>query len=270
MITFICSLLILVAGYFIYGRYIERVFEPDHTKETPAYTKNDGIDYVPMSGKKIFLIQFLNIAGLGPIFGAIMGAMYGPVVFLWIVFGTLICGAVHDYLSAIISVRSGGKSLPELIAAQLGMPAGILMRIVTTVLMVLVGAVFLSGPANLLVNMTDGFLSYKWWIVIIFLYYILATLFPVDKIIGRIYPVFGFALLFMAIGIMCAIFWKKAPVPELFSNFSNMNPNAEKFPIFPMLFITVACGAISGFHATQSPLMARCIKTEKDGRKIFF
>ncbi|MDO5571493.1 MAG: carbon starvation protein A [Bacteroidales bacterium] len=270
MITFIVCLLILVVGYFVYGRYIENVFGPDKERKTPAFTKTDGVDYVPMSGKKIFLIQFLNIAGLGPIFGAIMGAMYGPVVFLWIVFGTLICGAVHDYLAAMISVRSGGKSLPELIASELGTTAGVVMRFVTTILMVLVGAVFLSGPANLLVSMTGGFLAYKWWIAIIFIYYVVATLFPVDKIIGRIYPIFGFALLFMAFGIMGAIIIKGAPVPELFSNFGNLNPNPDKFPVFPMLFITVACGAISGFHATQSPLMARCIKNEKDGRKVFF
>ena len=183
-------------------------------------------------------------------------------------FGTLFCGAVHDYLSAMMSLRSQGKSLPELIAANLGTTAGVVMRVITIVLMVLVGAVFLSGPAGLLTKMTGGFLSNTWWIVIIFCYYILATLFPVDKIIGKVYPVFGFALLFMAVGIFIAILWHNAPVPELFDNFGNMHPG--RLPVFPMLFITVACGAISGFHATQSPLMARCIKTEADGRKVFF
>ncbi|MEG2946946.1 MAG: carbon starvation protein A [Bacteroidales bacterium] len=270
MITFILSLLILVAGYFLYGKYVEKVFTPNNERQTPALSRPDGVDYVPLSSRKIFLIQFLNIAGLGPIFGAIMGAMHGPVVFLWIVFGTLLCGAVHDFLSAMMSLRNEGKSLPELIANELGTSAGVVMRLLTTVLMVLVGAVFLSGPAGLLTSMTGGLLSNGGWIILIFAYYVLATLFPVDKIIGRIYPVFGFALLFMALGIMGAIFWFKAPVPELFDHFRNMNPDTEKFPVFPMLFITVACGAISGFHATQSPLMARCIKTERDGRKVFF
>lgn len=270
MITFILAILTLITGYFLYGKYIESVFGPDDEKTTPAIRRPDGVDYVPLSTSRIFLIQFLNIAGLGPIFGAIMGAMYGPVVFLWIVLGTLLAGAVHDYLSGMMSLRSDGTSLPELIAAHLGSTAGVVMRIMTTLLMVLVGAVFLSGPANLLTTMTGGFLGTSWWIVIIFIYYILATLFPVDKIIGRIYPVFGFALLFMALGIFGAIVWHGAPVPELLPNLSNMNPDPERYPIFPMLFITVACGAISGFHATQSPLMARCIRSEKDGRRVFF
>ena len=270
MITFIVSLLILIGGYFLYGLYIEKIFKPEKDRVTPAISKPDGVDYVPLSTRKIFLIQFLNIAGLGPIFGAIMGAIYGPVVFLWIALGTLFCGAVHDYLSGMMSLRSDGRSLPELIANELGTTAGVVMRIITIVLMVLVGAVFLSGPASLLTSMTNGLLPVTGWIVIIFAYYILATLFPVDKIIGKIYPVFGFALLFMALGIMVAIFWNRPHMPELTDYFRNMNPAADKFPIFPMLFITVACGAISGFHATQSPLMARCIKTEKDGRRVFF
>ena len=268
MITFIISLIILISGYFVYGHYIEKVFSPDKNRKTPAITSADGVDYVPLSSKKIFLIQFLNIAGLGPIFGAIMGAMYGPVVFIWIVLGTLFCGAVHDYLSAMMSLRSNGKSLPELISNELGVTAGIVMRIITIVLMVLVGAVFLSGPASLLTSMTG--IDNLWWIIVIFAYYILATLFPVDKIIGKVYPIFGFALLCMAFGILIAIFINNNPMPELSDSFKNLNPNPEKYPIFPMLFITVACGAISGFHATQSPLMARCIKTEADGRKIFF
>jgi carbon starvation protein CstA len=270
MITFLVCLAILVGGYFLYGSYIERIFAPEASRETPAIAHPDGVDYVPLSSKKIFLIQFLNIAGLGPIFGAIMGAMYGPVVFLWITFGTLLCGAVHDFLSGMMSLRSDGKSLPELIARELGTTVGVVIRIITIVLMVLVGAVFLSGPAGLLASMTGVLPGYTGWVVLIFLYYVLATLFPIDKIIGRVYPVFGFALLFMAVGIMGAMLWHWAPVPELYDNFGNLNPQSEQFPVFPMLFITVACGAISGFHATQSPLMARCIKTEADGRKVFF
>ncbi len=268
MITFIVSLIILIGGYFIYGRYIEKVFSPDKNRKTPALTSTDGVDYVPLSSKKIFLIQFLNIAGLGPIFGAIMGAMYGPIVFLWIVLGTLFCGAVHDYLSAMMSLRSNGRSLPELISGELGKTIGLAVRIITIVLMVLVGAVFLSGPASLLSSMTG--IENLWWIILIFSYYVLATLFPVDKIIGKVYPIFGFALLFMAFGILIAIFVNNNPMPELYNSLNNMNPNPERYPVFPMLFITVACGAISGFHATQSPLMARCIKSESDSRKVFF
>ena len=270
MITFILSLTILVVGYFVYGKYVEGVFGPDTNRTTPAYDQTDGVDYVPLSTSKIFLIQFLNIAGLGPIFGAIMGAMYGPVVFIWIVLGTLLCGAVHDFLSAMMSVRDHGKSLPELIANELGGHTRTVLRILTTVLMILVGAVFLSGPAGLLTSMTDGLLSYTGWVVVIFAYYVIATLFPVDKIIGKIYPVFGLALLFMAIGIMVAMFYFQKDMPELTEHLGNMHAKPDSYPIFPMLFITVACGAISGFHGTQSPLMARCIKNEKDGRKVFF
>ena len=267
MITFLISLIVLIGGYFVYGKYIKKVFGPDKNRKTPAILSADGVDYVPLSSKKIFLIQFLTIAGLGPIFGAIMGAIYGPVVFIWNVLGTLMCGATHDYLAAMMSLRGNGKSLPELISNELGTTAGVVMRLITIVLMILVGAVFLSGPASLLTSMTS--IDNIWWLIIIFSYYILAPLIPVDKIIGKVYPIFGFALLFMAFSIFIAILLSRNPMPELTETFYNMNPNHEKFSIFPMLFITVACGAISGFHATQSPLMARCIKTEADGRKVF-
>jgi carbon starvation protein CstA len=257
--------------YFLYGKYMDRIFQTDNARPVPCVTHADGVDYVPLPTWKVFLIQFLNIAGLGPIFGAVMGAMYGPVVFLWIAFGTVFAGAVHDYFSGMISIRSGGKSLPEIIGRELGLTAKQVMRVFTVFLMILVGAVFVSGPADLLTTLTNGAVDYRIWIAVIFCYYIIATLFPIDKIIGKVYPVFGMALLFMAFGILVALFFHAGNMVELTpENMRNMHPNAGKLPLFPMLFITVACGAISGFHATQSPLMARCITTENDGRKVFF
>jgi carbon starvation protein CstA len=271
MITFLLALGFMTVMYFVYGKYVDRVFAPDKNRPTPAYTSADGVDYVPLSTKKIFLIQFLNIAGLGPIFGAIMGAMYGPVVFLWITLGTVFGGAVHDYFAGMISLRNKGKSLPEIIGDQLGLTAKQVMRVFTVALMILVGVVFVSGPADLLTKLTGGAIDYRIWVGLIFCYYIAATLFPVDKIIGKIYPVFGFALLFMAAGILVAMLWHPGNMAELtLSNLRNAHPQAENLPLFPMLFISVACGAISGFHATQSPLMARCLKNERDGRKVFF
>lgn len=270
MITFIISIVLLIGGYFIYGSLMERIFGAGNNK-TPAFTHADGVDYVPMSWGRVFLIQFLNIAGLGPIFGAIMGAVYGPVAFLWIVFGSIFGGAVHDYLSGMMSVRNAGMSLPEIAGKYMGTGFKQFMRAFTVVLMLLVGAVFMAGPAKLLANLTPEYLDYTFWIVVIFIYYVLATLLPIDKIIGKIYPLFGCALLFMALGIGISIIWNGAPVPEAIpSNLHNMNINPEKFPVFPMLFISIACGAISGFHATQSPLMARCLKNEKHGRRVFY
>lgn len=271
MITFSIALAFMIVMYFAYGKYVDRVFAPDPKRPTPARTLYDGVDYVPLSSRKIFLIQFLNIAGLGPIFGAIMGAMYGPVVFLWIALGTVFGGAVHDYLSGMISLRNDGKSLPEIIGDQLGLPVKQVMRIFTVILMILVGVVFVSGPADLLAKLTGGAVDYRIWIAVIFCYYIAATLFPIHTIIGRLYPVFGLALLFMAVGILAAMLCHPGDMPELtWANFGNQHPAAAQLPLFPMLFISVACGAISGFHATQSPLMARCLKNEKDGRKVFF
>ncbi|HCC52198.1 MAG TPA: carbon starvation protein A [Porphyromonadaceae bacterium] len=268
MITFIGCLLLLIAGYFIYGRFMERIFGADPNRSVPAYTQQDGVDYVPMSWWRVFLIQFLNIAGLGPIFGAIMGVMFGPAAFLWIVIGTIFGGAVHDYFSGMMSVREGGASLPELVGKQLGKYIKLFMRLFSLLLMILVGAVFVSGPAGLLAGMTPD-ISILVWTVIIFVYYMLATLLPIDKIIGRIYPVFGFALLFMAVGILFALFYNHAPIPELTGGLESHHPN-KALHIFPMMFVSIACGAISGFHATQSPIMARCIKNEKYGRRCFY
>ena len=238
MITFTLCLLALIAGYFIYGRFIERVFGPDDRK-TPALTRADGVDYIPLPTWKIFMIQFLNIAGLGPIFGAIMGAKFGTASYLWIVLGSIFAGAVHDYLAGMLSLRHDGESLPEIIGRYLGLTTKQVMRGFTVILMILVGAVFVAGPAGLLAKLTPDSLDTTFWIIVVFAYYIFATLLPVDKIIGKIYPLFAVALLFMAVGIL-------------------------------VMFVSIACGAISGFHATQSPLMARCMTSERHGRPVFY
>jgi carbon starvation protein CstA len=271
MITFIISILLLVLGYVVYGKFIERIYGIDHSRQTPAMTMNDGVDYLPMPKWKTFLIQFLNIAGLGPIFGAVAGAMWGPVAFLWIVFGSIFAGAVHDYFSGMLSVKHKGLSIAEIVGIYLGTNAKQIMRGFTVVLMVIVGAVFIMGPAKILASLTPGSLTMTFWVWVVFIYYVLATLLPIDKIIGKIYPVFGFALLFMAVGLTSALIVKGYHIPELtMDNFSNLHHQPEKFPIFPMMFITIACGAISGFHATQSPLMARCITNERQGRGVFY
>lgn len=268
MITFICCLAALIAGYFIYGSFIERIFGVDSSRQTPAFTHQDGVDYIPMSSWKVFMIQFLNIAGLGPIFGAVMGAKFGVASFLWIVLGTIFAGAVHDYLAGMLSLRHQGESLPEIIGRYLGNNFKQFMRGFTVVLMVLVGAVFVAGPAGLLAKLTPEYLNATFWIFVVFIYYILATLLPVDKIIGKVYPLFAAALLFMAVGILVMLFVNHPPLPELTDGLTNTHP--ENLPIFPIMFVSIACGAISGFHATQSPLMARCIKSEKYGRPVFF
>lgn len=271
MITFVLSLAILLAGYIFYSKYLERLMEADSGRPTPAISMSDGVDFVPMPWWRVLLIQFLNIAGLGPIFGAIAGALWGPVAFVWIVLGTVFAGAVHDYFSGMLSVRHNGLSITEVIGIYLGNATKQLMRVFTIVLLVLVGVVFISGPAGILASLTPATLDFRFWVWVIFIYYILATLLPIDKIIGKIYPVFGFALLFMAVSLMIALIIKGYAIPELTSgNWQNFHYDKEKFPIFPMLFITIACGAISGFHATQSPLMARCMKNEKEGRKVFY
>ena len=266
MITFTIALILLILGYFIYGAYVNRIFGPDDRK-TPAMTKADGVDYIPLPTWKIFMIQFLNIAGLGPIFGAIMGAQFGTASYLWIVLGTIFAGAVHDFFSGALSLRNGGESLPEIVGRFLGNRTKKVMCIFSLILMVLVAAVFVSGPAELLSGMTSEWMNSIFWIIVIFLYYILATILPVDKIIGKIYPLFAIALLFMAIGILVMLYVKNPDLPEIWEGFGT---KYEKNPIFPMMFISIACGAISGFHATQSPLMARCITKEKHCRPIFY
>lgn len=267
MYTFILSLLLLIGGYFIYGRYVTRVFGIDTQRKTPAYLNNDGVDFIPMPTWKLFMIQFLNIAGLGPIFGAIMGAQFGTASYLWIVFGTIFGGAVHDFFSGALSLRHNGANLPEIIGQYLGDKTKKLMILFIILLMILVGAVFVSGPAELLAAMTPKSLDAFFWMGVIFIYYLLATLLPIDKIIGRFYPIFAIALLFMAFGILVMLFAKWPSLPEIWTGFGT---KYDSSPIFPMMFISIACGAISGFHATQSPMMARCMKNEKYARPVFY
>ncbi len=271
MITFIISIIVIILGYALYSRFIERVEGIDPDRQTPAFKLNDKVDYVPMPWWRIFLIQFLNIAGLGPIFGAIAGAMWGPVAFLWIVLGSVFAGAVHDYFSGMLSIRHNGFSITEIIGVYLGRGTMQIMRAFTVILMVLVGAVFIMGPAKILSGLTPDFADMTFWVWAVFVYYVLATMLPIDKIIGRIYPLFGFALIFMALGLITALFIKGYSIPELnAANFKNFHINGSEFPVFPMMFITIACGAISGFHSTQSPLMARCLTNERFGRRVFY
>ena len=270
MISFTLSLIALVIGYLFYGKLVERVFGPDD-RVTPAVAKADGLDYIVLPNWKIFMIQFLNIAGTGPIFGAIMGAKFGPVAYLWIVFGCIFAGAVHDYLSGMLSMRNDGAGLPKLIGKYLGSTTKSVMLVFTVLLLIMVGTVFVYSPAEILHTIGGETMM---WVGLIFCYYIIATMLPIDKIIGKIYPLFAFSLLFMAGALMVWLFLHWPTVPELWTHLYNMGaatePDKWTDAIFPALFITVACGAISGFHATQSPLMARCVKSEKMGRPIFY
>ena len=273
MLSLLLSLCALILGYLFYGKLAERIFGPDPARPTPALYKADGIDYIKMPGWKVFMIQFLNIAGTGPIFGAIMGAKFGPSAYLWIVFGCIFAGAVHDYFSGMLSLRNGGAGLPELIGKYLGKGARIVMLAFTGILLILVGAVFVYSPALILGGMTGGTpTAMLIWVGVIFVYYIIATFMPIDKIIGRIYPLFAFSLLFMAVALFIGLLVKWPAIPELWQGLANRGPSVgvKGQPIFPCLFITIACGAISGFHATQSPLMARCVGNEKLGRPIFY
>lgn len=271
MTAFIISLVVLIGGYFIYGLLMEKVIGIDPSRKMPAYTHRDNVDYMPLPAWKVFLIQFLNIAGLGPIFGAIMGVMFGPAAFLWIVLGTVFAGAVHDFLSGVISIRRDGASLPEIVGEQLGLPVKQVMRGFSLLLMMLVGAVFVMTPATLIASMTPANLNATFWIGAIFLYYMLATVLPIDKLIGNLYPVFGFALLFMAVGILGVLLFGDVQIPADFaSGLGTRHPSGDAAPIFPMMFVSIACGAISGFHATQSPMMARCLTNERLARPIFY
>ena len=273
MISFTLSLIALLLGYMLYGRFIERVFGPDD-RETPAIAKADGVDFIVLPPWKIFMIQFLNIAGTGPIFGAIMGAKFGPAAYLWIVLGCIFAGSVHDYFSGMLSVRHGGANQPDLIGTYLGKTTKNIMLVFSVFLLMMVGAVFVFSPAKILggiwepAAVVEGMGQYTFWIIVIFIYYIIATMLPIDKIIGKIYPLFAFSLLFMAAALMVMLFVKMPNIPEIWEGLSV--PALTPKNIFPALFITIACGAISGFHATQSPLMARCMKHEKQGRPIFY
>ena len=270
MMTFLICLSLLVAAYFGYGAYLDRICKIDAKAAVPSATLYDGVDYIPMPRWRTFLIQLLNIAGIGPIFGAIMGACFGPVVFLWITFGGIFVGAMHDYISGIILLRNDGLSLPEIVGRYLGGGMLQFMRGISLVLLILVGVVFMRSPASILGDMITT-IPYWGWIAIILVYYFVATMLPIDKLIGKIYPLFGGALIFMAIGLAVVLFTGDYTIPNLtFETLRNYQPNAEGMPIIPTLFITVACGAISGFHATQSPLMARCMNNEREARMIFY
>ncbi|MBR5034657.1 MAG: carbon starvation protein A [Bacteroidales bacterium] len=274
MITFITSIVLLILGFLFYGKFVEkRLFAADPNRVTPAVSHRDGVDFQPLKPWRIFVIQFLNIAGLGPIFGAILGAAYGPLAYVWIVVGCIFMGAVHDFFAGMISLRSNGRGAPSIIGMYLGKGIKILMQVFVAVLLIGIGCSFVTGPADLLNTLAP--VSKLFWVIIIFVYYILATLVPIDKIIGRIYPYLGAVLLFMAVAVGCALIVKglggSIQLTELtFDNFRNFHSNPDKFILFPMLFIVISCGAISGFHSTQSPIMARCLPNEKYGRPVFY
>ena len=265
MLLFFASVAMLILGYFLYGTFIDRIFGSDPTRLTPADTMNDGVDYIKMPTWKIYLIQLLNIAGLGPIYGPILGALYGPIALVWIVFGCIFAGAVHDYFSGMLSVRYNGESVPDVVGRNLGNGFKQIMRAFSVLLLILVGVVFFLGPAALLQNLTG--LDLKLLIALIIAYYFIATILPVDKVIGKIYPIFGAILIFMAVGLITMLIIKGYEFyPQ--RTFTNINP--QELPMWPLLFITIACGAVSGFHATQSPMMARCLPNEKFGRPVFY
>ena len=274
MVSFLLCLALLIIGYLTYGKVVDNTFGPDD-RETPAVRINDGVDYVVMPQWKLFLVQLLNIAGLGPIFGAMQGALWGPAVFLWITFGTIFAGGVHDYFSGMLSERNDGASISEICGIYLGSGMKTVMRIFSVVLLVMVGTVFAVGPAGLIVTLfknggVSGILANtEVWLWIILAYYFIATFLSIDKIIGKIYPIFGICLIVMAVGVCIGVFVNpNYVIPELWTHFYNMEPTGK--PIWSFMFITVACGAISGFHATQSPLMARCMKSERQGHMVFY
>jgi len=264
VITFLASIVLLIVGYAVYSKVVERIFGIDDGRKTPAYTKNDGLDFMPMGWLKGSLIQLLNIAGLGPIFGAIMGALYGPVAFIWIVIGSIFAGAVHDYFSGMLSLRHGGEQYPTLVGRYLGKASKNIINIISIVLMILVAAAFTAGPAQLIASITP--LSLMSAIIIIFVYFLLASILPINQIIGKIYPIFGVILVFMAVSIGIGLLFQDQTIPNL--TFKNLHPG--DLPIWPLLMVTISCGAISGFHCTQSPIIARTMKKESDGRKIFY
>lgn len=270
MITFLICLALLVGAYFLYGAYLDRVCQIDAKAPVPSATLYDGVDYLPMPRWRTFLIQLLNIAGVGPIFGAIMGACFGPVAFLWITLGGIFVGAMHDYVSGVILLRNDDLSLPEIVGRYLGGGMLQLMRVIAMVLLILVGVVFMRSPASIMGEMVPA-VSYWWWVAIILVYYFIATMLPIDKLIGKVYPLFGAALIFMALGLLGVMLFGDYTIPDLtFATLRNFQPNAEAMPIIPTLFITIACGAVSGFHATQSPLMARCMNNERESRVVFY
>ena len=279
MYSFLICIVALFLGYIFYGRFVERVFGIDNTRKTPAITKTDHVDYVPMRSWKVYMVQFLNIAGTGPIFGAIMGAKFGPSSYIWIVLGSIFAGAVHDFITGMLSIRQDGASLPDIVGEHVGNKARTAMLVISIILLMLVGAVFVYSPAEILGELLplgfgpeDRSKAVMIWVIVVFLYYIIATMLPVDKVIGKIYPIFAFSLLFMAAGLFVGLLQRWPSIPEFWDGLANRGPSVgvNDQPIFPCIFITIACGAISGFHATQCPLMARCIKSERMARPVCY
>ena len=268
MISFLSCVVFLIIGYVLYGTFVMKTFGPDD-RTTPAVAINDGVDYVPMPTWKVFLIELLNIAGTGPIFGALGGALFGPVAYLWIIFGNIFAGAVHDYMCGMLSMRNKGASISEITGKYLGKGMLQVMRVFSVILLVMCGVVFTTGPAGLLAMLTPEKLDATFWLWVVMIYYLVATFVPIDKVIGKIYPLFGICLIVMAIGVSGSmLFSGNYVMPEIWNNFTNLHPN--KLPIWSFMFISIACGAISGFHATQSPMMARCCKSENEGQKVFY
>lgn len=268
MISFLSCVVFLIIGYVLYGTFVMKTFGPDD-RTTPAVAINDGVDYVPMPTWKVFLIELLNIAGTGPIFGALGGALFGPVAYLWIIFGNIFAGAVHDYMCGMLSMRNKGASISEITGKYLGKGMLQVMRVFSVILLVMCGVVFTTGPSGLLAMLTPEKLDATFWLWVVMIYYLVATFVPIDKVIGKIYPLFGICLIVMAIGVSGSmLFSGNYVMPEIWNNFTNLHPN--KLPIWSFMFISIACGAISGFHATQSPMMARCCKSEKEGQKVFY
>ncbi len=265
MITFFVALALLIIGYFTYGKFVDKVFQP-HQSPTPCQAHPDGVDFVPISTPRAFLVELLNIAGLGPIFGALAGALWGPIVYIWIVFGTIFAGGVHDFLSGTLSMRQDGASISEVVGNNLGKVMLQVMRVFSVILLVLIGATFTTGPAGLFAELTPNILTKNFWVVILLIYYFLATMFPIDKIIGKIYPIFGVLLIVMCVGVIGGIFAGGYPIEEL----TLTNEHPAKTPFWSMMFVTVACGACSGFHSTQAPLVGRCIDDERKNRRIFY
>ena len=267
---FLICVAALIVGYVIYGTIVAKVFGANPERETPAKTMADGVDYVEMPTWKVWLVQLLNIAGVGPVFGPILGALWGPSALIWIVIGTIFAGAVHDYMAGMLSVRYDGANVPAIVGYNLGNVAKQVMRVFAVVLLVLVGVVFVAAPAALLAKLTPATLNLTFWVCVIFAYYFIATIMPIDKIIGNFYPIFGAILIFMAVGITVMLFVEDSGLFYNSIDSWTQNTHPKQLPIFPLVFITIACGALSGFHATQSPLMARCMANEKLGKPVFY
>ena len=266
-VYFLLAVAGLILGYIVYGSIVAKIFGADENRPTPAKTMADGVDYVEMPMWKVWLIQLLNIAGVGPVFGPILGALYGPSALLWIVIGTIFAGAVHDYFSGMLSVRYKGANVPTIVGYNLGNAAKQVMRVFAVILLLLVGVVFVAAPAGLLAKLTPDYMDQMFWVAVIFAYYFLATILPIDKIIGRLYPLFGAVLIIMAVGMTVTMFTSGC---EFYNWAAFPNTHPQQLPIFPLVFITIACGALSGFHATQSPLMSRCLGNEKQGKAVFY